>query len=129
MGVSIGIDTDELDDLIARLQGFPKDFQKSGEIVDAMMAEDLLRSIREYAPKRTGAYAASWSKQYMGWWRISTKAPNARRLEYGFFGVDSLGRNYKQPAQPHVKVAVEDISDRYTAAYRKLIKETWRSSR
>lgn len=58
----------------------------------------------------TGQYRASWDV------RMSTDggqvtaevysdAPQARRLEYGFVGVDSLGRHYRQPPYPHVEPA------------------------
>lgn len=32
---------------------------------------------------------------------VFTTSPQGRRLEHGFIGVDSLGRNYNQPAFPH----------------------------
>ncbi|GGV02479.1 hypothetical protein GCM10010211_82280 [Streptomyces albospinus] len=58
----------------------------------------------------TGQYRASWDV------RVSTEdgevtaevfsdAPQARRLEYGFIGVDSLGRHYRQSPFPHVEPA------------------------
>ena len=37
--------------------------------------------------------------------RVFSDAPQARRLEYGFVGVDSLGRHYRQPPFPHVEPA------------------------
>lgn len=38
---------------------------------------------------------------------IHSNAAQARRLEYGFVGVDSLGRSYSQPAYPHWQPAAE----------------------
>jgi hypothetical protein len=32
---------------------------------------------------------------------VGTVSPQARRLEYGFVGADSLGRHYNQPPFPH----------------------------
>lgn len=32
---------------------------------------------------------------------VGTNAPQARRLEFGFVGSDSLGRHYNQPPYPH----------------------------
>lgn len=34
--------------------------------------------------------------------------PYARRIEYGFMGKDSLGRNYHQPAQPYMRPAFDE---------------------
>jgi hypothetical protein len=50
--------------------------------------------------------------------------PYARRIEYGFVGADSLGRNYHQPAQPYMRpafdteqsAATESIKDGVTEA-------------
>ena len=38
---------------------------------------------------------------------VSTQAPQAARLEYGFVGADALGRAYTQAPYPHVRPAVE----------------------
>lgn len=42
---------------------------------------------------------------------VSTNAPQAARLEYGFpvVMVDSLGRSFTQPAYPHWRPAAEEI--------------------
>ena len=42
---------------------------------------------------------------------VSTNAPQARRLEYGFpvVMVDSLGRSFNQPPYPHWRPAAEEI--------------------
>lgn len=37
---------------------------------------------------------------------VSTNAVQARRLEYGFIGVDALGRSYRQPPYPHWRPAL-----------------------
>jgi hypothetical protein len=37
--------------------------------------------------------------------------PYARRLEYGFVGVDSLGRHYHQPAYPYMRPAWDTQQD------------------
>lgn len=38
---------------------------------------------------------------------VGTNKPQGRRLEFGFHGVDSLGRHYNQPAYPHFGPAVD----------------------
>jgi HK97 gp10 family phage protein len=35
----------------------------------------------------------------------------ARRIEYGFIGTDSLGRNYHQAPQPYVRPAADNTRD------------------
>lgn len=40
---------------------------------------------------------------------VGTNAPQARRLENGFSGQDSLGRNYDQPAYPHFGPAFDFV--------------------
>ncbi|WP_180685917.1 HK97 gp10 family phage protein [Streptomyces gossypiisoli] len=58
----------------------------------------------------TGQYRASWDvRMGTGGGQVTAEvfsdAPQARRLEYGFVGVDSLGRHYRQPPYPHVEPA------------------------
>ncbi|MEW1719728.1 hypothetical protein [Streptomyces sp. NPDC093109] len=62
----------------------------------------------------TGEYRRSWthSVQISGatvTGLVTTDKPQARRLEYGFVGTDSLGRRYNQRPYPHVAPALEDI--------------------
>lgn len=40
---------------------------------------------------------------------VGTNAPQGRRLEFGFNGVDSLGRSYNQPPFPHFGPALDEI--------------------
>lgn len=40
--------------------------------------------------------------------RIGTNLPYARRIENGFTGADSLGRQYDQPAQPYLRPAADE---------------------
>ncbi|MEV6352208.1 HK97 gp10 family phage protein [Streptomyces hydrogenans] len=56
----------------------------------------------------TGQYRASWDVTTAGG-QVSvvvfTETPQSRRLEYGFVGVDQLGRQYRQPPYPHIEPA------------------------
>ncbi|MFC4512214.1 HK97 gp10 family phage protein [Streptomyces ehimensis] len=61
----------------------------------------------------TGRYRASWQAEVSGAGPLVTgvvgsSAPQARRLEYGFAGADSLGRVYHQPPFPHLGPAVQE---------------------
>ena len=47
---------------------------------------------------------------------VGTNMPQGRRLEHGFSGTDSLGRNYDQPAYPHFGPAIDFVGPGYEAA-------------
>jgi hypothetical protein len=47
---------------------------------------------------------------------VGTSKPQARRLEYGYVGPDSLGRVYHQPPYAHVGPAVESVRPLFVAA-------------
>lgn len=42
--------------------------------------------------------------------QIGSNAAQARRLEYGFYGTDVLGRNYSQPPYPSFQPAVPEVT-------------------
>lgn len=48
--------------------------------------------------------------------RVGTNKPQARRLEFGFVGTDSLGRTYDQPPYPHFGPALDEVAPLYEAA-------------
>ncbi|MFG2227660.1 HK97 gp10 family phage protein [Streptomyces sp. NPDC048644] len=69
----------------------------------------------------TGRYRASWEvRMRTGGGQVTAEvvsdAPQARRLEYGFVGVDALGRHYRQPPYPHVEPAVRQTQPAYLQA-------------
>lgn len=47
---------------------------------------------------------------------VGTAKPQARRLEFGYVGTDSLGRVYDQPPYAHVGPAVETVGPQLVAA-------------
>lgn len=74
----------------------------------------------------TGAYRASWQVQVRGAGvgaigTVGTNAPQARRLEFGFYGTDSLGRTYAQPPFAHVGPAVHEREAAYPKAFRRTV--------
>lgn len=87
----------------------------------------LLNQIRANASGRpgpnviTGDYRRSWQMTTFGRGesqaesQVWTDAPQFMRLEYGFHGVDSLGRHYDQPPFPHVAPAVDKYAPLYYA--------------
>lgn len=79
----------------------------------------------EQFARRTGHYRRTWSTSFKGGAglaiaTVGTNAPQARRLEYGFQGPDSLGRVYSDPPRPHVGPAFDTIQPQYIAALRDL---------
>ncbi|MFF4607911.1 HK97 gp10 family phage protein [Streptomyces sp. NPDC001339] len=59
----------------------------------------------------TGRYRASWQADVHRAGQVivaevGTDAPQGRRLEFGFVGVDSLGRHYAQRPFPHLGPAI-----------------------
>ena len=45
---------------------------------------------------------------------IGSGEPYARRIELGFHGADSLGRNYEQEAQPFIEPVLDQLLDELT---------------
>jgi Bacteriophage HK97-gp10, putative tail-component len=90
---------------------------RAATTVDAQVARKvtywahmLETGIKSRAPVRTGDYRRSWSTQVNGMTaRVGTNKPQARRLEYGFVGADSLGRHYNQAPRPHVRPAFDAV--------------------
>lgn len=69
----------------------------------------------------TGQYRASWDVRVrIEAGRVAaevfTDAPQARRLEYGFVGVDAAGRHYRQPPFPHVEPAFRQTEPQFVQA-------------
>lgn len=52
---------------------------------------------------------------------IHTNSAQARRLEYGFRGTDSLGRRYNQPAYPHFQPAADKAEDILAAQVQRVL--------
>jgi hypothetical protein len=76
----------------------------------------------------TGQYRASWQTvtqplPYGALCTIGTDAPQGRRLEWGFTGIDSIGRYYDQPPFPHVGQAVPRIEMALRDAMRDAVAE------
>jgi hypothetical protein len=76
----------------------------------------------------TGNYRNSWQTSthplaYGARCTLGTTRPQGRRLEFGFFGPDSLGRIYNQPPFPHVGPAIPYIAGILQAQMRLAVAE------
>lgn len=83
----------------------------------------LLTQIKRNASNRpgpnapTGDYRRSWTRRKItGGYNVGTNRPQARRLEMGFNGRDSLGRLYNQQPYPHLDPALDMVTPAYLAA-------------
>lgn len=88
-----------------------------------MYGAALRNRVRKHAPRDTGGYASRirWRSQGgAGDYYVVVSSPDvySYRLEYGFVGVDSLGRNVNQAPRPHFRPAVSEIKPFFIASLR-----------
>lgn len=85
------------------------------ESVDRLQALTEVNSSGRPGPNIvTGSYHGSWFTAVGGNEAVlSNRQPQALRLEFGFVGVDSLGRHYAQPPYAHLGPAVEEFRDEF----------------
>lgn len=114
--------------LVARLERLGAG-EARNQVWNTMNDQALLlnASVKRHASGRpgpnviTGDYRRSWNTRRSGGntnptWTISTNKPQGPRLEYGFYGVDSLGRMYHQAPLSHVQPAVDEAEPKLYAA-------------
>lgn len=53
--------------------------------------------------------------------RIGSNAVQARRLELGFTGTDSIGRHYNQPPYPYLSPALDSQAEPFRQALERLV--------
>lgn len=70
-----------------------------------LLTGDYNRSINRRTERRANTTRAE----------VGSSAPQAARLENGFNGVDSLGRNYSQQPYPHFAPGLEDTEPGFIA--------------
>jgi hypothetical protein len=87
----------------------------------------IQQHIRAQGLIETGAYLSSWSVLKIGRtsYGVTTDAPQSDRLEYGFTGVDSLGRSYRQTPRAHRRPAAEQSRAAYMDDLRKVVPILW----
>lgn len=72
----------------------------------------------------SGDYRRSIQRQRIkGGWVVGTNQAQGRRLEYGFFGEDSMGRTYSQQPYPHFGPAVDETRPELLKDLRKTVGE------
>lgn len=134
--VKVTIDLTELNLFNKKMDRFGEMFMPELERLMARSADDLLETTKDYASRRpgpviqTGQYVSSFESNYgPDWFMVWTSAPQAKRLEYGFYGTDSLGRVYYQGQYPHLVPALREVADRTVRKIHRLTDEVWKKAR
>lgn len=119
--------------LAAELAGAAARVEALVPVVVEKAATDLNSLTQQNASGRPGPNAPTGD--YRGSWRVEdvhdpdpgttsrsvgTDRPQANRLEYGFVGTDSLGRQYDQQPYPHHGPAVDVMEPVFEAAMDKV---------
>lgn len=107
---------------------------KAAEEVTQKNGQRLLDTVKMNASGRpgpniiTGAYVASIQITERSRWTVAvgSNAPQTMRLEFGFVGVDSIGRHYNQPPFPHFRPAENEIAPLYIADMHNAVRRIWR---
>jgi hypothetical protein len=116
------------------LQALAAEFEKAAltakrdiEHVTQSFGPRLVEAVRRHASGRpgpnviTGAYLASiyWSMDAQSGLcnlNVTSDAPQAYRLEFGFTGTDATGRSFNQPPYPHFRPASDEMEEEFEKA-------------
>lgn len=130
---SIGIDVSGDLQIVADLESKAAKVGAETFVVVRTWGLALNRAVQAHAsgrpgPRvRTGDYRRSWSVityTRLGGEAVAeagTNAPQGPRLEFGFTGVDALGRHYNQPPFPHARPALTEVEGPFVAALEKVV--------
>ena len=119
---------DRLDRAADQLQGLIAD----GVAHTAMVGIGHIRANASGRPGPnviTSRYRSSWKPDggryipYGAECTIGTTKPQGRRLEFGFYGYDSIGRFYQQPPFAHVGPAIPVMEDVLKERMRHVVEE------
>jgi hypothetical protein len=122
--VNISVSIEGLDRLRAKWQYIMRSgMRKEMQALAQEFSHKLLRAVQDRAPVDTGGYRARLYADVSGYTVVvASDDAYARRLEFGFVGVDSLGRNYAQPPQPHFRPAMQEVGPEYTQAIMQIVR-------
>ena len=133
--MDIKVEVSELKALTRKLASFPGNFDRAHDELLDETGQDLLQTTVRHASGRpgpriiTGQYVSAFYVVRNRWSvEVRNDSPQSRRLEYGFYGTDSMGRVYHQPAFPHMAPARAEVMVRYRQNLRDLPGEVWRST-
>lgn len=117
---NITLDLSELRPFHAKIIRAVPGFRAGARQVDRRALVLLLQYIRMNAPVASGAHRAAIHIMGMS---VVSGTPYAARLEYGFVGVDALGRHYNQSPQSHFRTGAEQLRPVYAQMYVQLVRK------
>lgn len=97
------------------------------EFAAEQTADALRRSVQSFAPVASGRFRDSWAVAKTGdaEFMVGSNAPQAWRLERGFYGADSLGRVYNQAPQPSLGPGLEATAPVFERSVMEWWKRSW----
>jgi hypothetical protein len=132
--MKIKVDFKQLTRFSHKMERYPRAVMTDTEKLLDDTGERLLAAVKRNASGRpgpnvvTGAYRSGFflirRPMRVG---VGNHSPQTFRLEYGFFGVDSMGRVYSQPPFPHMRPALAEVQQQFRKDLRALPKKTWRN--
>lgn len=97
------------------------------EVEPLLMQEAVINASGRPGPNIvTGEYVSKFRTEISdNTLTLSNPSEQAHRLEYGFYGADSLGRVYNQPPFPHFRPAIKTAGVALKKALGKFAKKEW----
>lgn len=92
----------------------------------------IQNSAKKKVVKRTGTLSRSIHTKTVEYTKkkvsvaVGTDVEYARRIEYGFSGKDSLGRNYNQSPRPYLRPALDEQKDEAAKVAAKTVQQILR---
>jgi len=123
-----------LDEVQGKMKRFIRYSKTEASAITKTYGTKLEQTVKRNASGRpgpnviTGAYRESIHAVNTGPYEVTvgTGAVQAMRLEFGFVGVDSLGRHYQQPPFPHFTPARDEIAPQYVEAMQQAVRGWWK---
>lgn len=129
----ISVDDRQLKKLNGKMGRVNRNINRKLPLVMRETGEDLLKTTVRNSSGRPGPNVVTG--QYISNFYVSQSRPNSvvlgnrspqtRRLEFGFYGTDSLGRVYHQQAFPHIYPALAEVTLRLADRLEVMIQESW----
>jgi hypothetical protein len=113
------------------VKAFTIAFPVAVELDREEFTQELLTETKRRASGRPGPNVVTGKYRnafYIAEKRVVNDSPQTRRLEYGFSGADSLGRQYTQPPFPHMRPALLIVTEKFKKSLPKTFRETWRDT-
>lgn len=125
---------DNINHVIDHIRRFQRNSVKGMEDITKIWAYRFRDEVRRRAPKEAGYYASTIQvreielKGFRSGFEfdVFTTHPAGHRLEYGFVGIDAIGRSYHDPPRPHWRPAEDLIMPQYREAIKDAVPRWWK---